>query len=150
MNRRAVLITGAVFLLAAFLLGFVPQYIQRGEVENQLDSTREQLVVEGQKVQLDEIGLLIGDVYLETNLKNYGIAGQYATTFFDRVRAMQNQTQNSSLHTFFQAALSKRDAVIGGLAKGDPSTVGTIQDLLQQTLQVTQTAPASSVPTANR
>lgn len=138
MNRRIVLIAGGALLLAAFLLGFVPQYIKRGDVQNQLDSTRQELTMEREKSQMDEIGLLIGYVYLETNLKNYGLAGQDAATFFDHARSLVSQTQNPNLRAYLQMALMKRDAVIAGLAKGDPSTIGPIQDLFQSALQITQ------------
>lgn len=140
MDRRIIAIAGAAFLLVAFLAGFVPQYLKSRDVGNQLDSVREQLAMEQAKSQLDEIGLLIGYVYVEANLKNYGIASQYATRFFDRVRSMEDQTRDPNLRAFLSGALAKRDAVIGGLAKGDPSTVDSIQDLVQRTLQVTQTA----------
>lgn len=140
MNRRIVAIAGAAFILAAFLAGFIPQYLKSRDVGNQLDAAREQLATEQAKSQLDEIGLLISYVYVEANLKNYGIAGQYATRFFDRVRSMEDQTQDPNLRAFLSTALAKRDAVIGGLAKGDPSTVDSIQDLVQRTLQVTRTA----------
>ena len=140
MNRRTVVIVGAAFLLAAFLAGFIPQYLKRRDVERQLDTARQLVAAEQEAAQLDQIGLLIGNVYLQANLKNYGIAGQYATQFFDRLRSMDNQTQNPNLHSFAQAALAKRDAVIAGLAKGDPSTVDSIRDLVQRALQITQTA----------
>ena len=90
---------------------------------------------------MDELGLLCGYVYLETNLKNYGLAGQYSTRFFDRVWAMNGQAPDSNRQAFLQSALAMRDSITQGLAKGDPSTVGALQDLFQSTLQTTQTGP---------
>ena len=83
--------------------------------------------------------LLIGYVYLQTNLKNYGVASQYSTRFFNGVRAMAGQTSDANRQTFSQAALSKRNAVTGGLAKGDPAIAATVQGLFQSALETTDT-----------
>ncbi|HEX5432848.1 MAG TPA: hypothetical protein VFY05_01315, partial [Candidatus Angelobacter sp.] len=70
MNRKLCLIVGAVLAVAAFLLGFVPQYSKARDLGNQLSTVRQQLDAEREKSQMDELGLLSGRVYLETDLKN--------------------------------------------------------------------------------
>jgi hypothetical protein len=141
MNRKTLLIVGGSLVVAAFLLGFVPQYLKARDLANQLGAERQQLNSERDKSQMDELGLLCGYVYLQTSLKNYGLAGQYSTKFFDRVRAMNGQASDSNRQAFLQLALAKRDSITQGLAKGDPSIVGALQDLFQSTLQTTQTGP---------
>jgi hypothetical protein len=141
MNRKTLLIVGGSLVVAAFLLGFVPQYLKARDLANQLGAERQQLNSERDKSQMDELGLLCGYVYLHTNLKNYGLAGQYSTKFFDRVRAMNGQAPDSNRQAFLQSALAKRDSITQGLANGDPSIVGALQDLFQSTLQTTQTGP---------
>jgi hypothetical protein len=140
MNRKILLIVGGSLVVAAFLLGFVPQYVKARDLASQLGAERKQLNSEREKSQMDELGLLCGYVYLQTNLKNYGLAGQYSTKFFDRVRAMNGQAPDSSRQAFLQSALAKRDSITQGMAKGDPSIVGALQDLFQSTLETTQTA----------
>jgi hypothetical protein len=88
---------------------------------------------------MDDLSLLCGYVYLEANLKNYGLASQYSTQFFDRVGVMTGQAPDSNRQAFLQAALAKRDLITGGLAKGDPGTVSALQDLFQRALETTQT-----------
>ena len=139
MNQKTIGIVGGVLIVAAFLLGFVPQYLKSRNLEKQLNSTRQELASQGVKLQGDDLDLLIGYVYLQTNLKNYGLAGEYSTRFFDRVRAMEVQVSDPNRQKFLQAALSKRDAVIGALAKGDPSTAATVQQLFQSALETTET-----------
>ena len=141
MNRKTLLIVGGSLVVAAFLLWFVPQYLKAMDLANQLGAERQQLNSERDKSQMDELGLLCGYVYLQTNLKNYGLAGQYSTKFFDRVRAMKGQAPDSNRQAFLQSALAMRDSITQGLAKGDPSIVGALQDLFQSTLQTTQTGP---------
>jgi hypothetical protein len=137
MSRKIGLIVGGVLVLAAFLLGFVPQYLKGKALDNQLGAARQQLNSEREKSQMDELGLLCGRVYLETNLKNYGLAGQDSTKFFDGVQAM-SQAPDSNRQSFLQETLAQRDAITGGLAQGDPGTLSAVQDLFQSTLQAAE------------
>lgn len=101
----------------------------------------QQLNSELEKSQMDELALLYGYAYLETNLKNYGLARQSSTRFFDSVRAMTSKAPNSGQQAFLQLALSRRDLITGGLAKGDSSTLSAMQDLFQNALETAQTGP---------
>ena len=74
MNRKTLLIAGGALVVGAFLLGFVPQYLKARDLDNQLGAFRQQLNSEREKSQMDELALLCGYAYLETNLKNYGLA----------------------------------------------------------------------------
>jgi hypothetical protein len=51
---------------------------------------------------------------------------------------MNSQAPDASRQAFLQSVLAKRDSITQGLAKGDPSIVGALQDLFQSTLQTTQ------------
>lgn len=139
MDRKTILIVGGALALAAFLLGFVPQFLKAKDLDNQLGAARQQLNWERQVSQMDQVGLLCGYIYLETNLKNYGLASQYSTQFFDRVRVMMGQQPNSNRQAFLQMALAKRDLVTAGLAKGDPGTLSAVQDLFYNALESTRT-----------
>lgn len=138
MNWKTGLIAGGVLVVAAFLLGFVPQYMKGRALDNQLSVVRQQLNSEREKAQMDELGLLCGHAYLETNLKNYGLAGQYSSKFFDGVQAMMSQAPDSNRQSFLQKALAQRDAVTGGLAQGDPATLSAVQDLFKGALEAAE------------
>ncbi len=138
MNQKTLLIVGGSLVGAAFLLGFVPQLLKKRDLSSQLEATRQELTLQRDRLRMDDLGLLIGSVYLQINLKNYGLARQYATKFFDGVRAMADETTDANRRTLLQSALAKRDEVTGGLAKGDPSTVAAAQDLFQRMLDASQ------------
>jgi hypothetical protein len=137
-GKTTVIIAGAL-ILAAFLLGYIPQYQKSRDLESQLNSTRHEPASASVKAAGDQLDLLIGYVYLETNQKNYGLASEASTKFFNRVRTVTGQPSDPNRQKFLQAALSKRDAVTGGLAKGDPGTLGAVQELFQGALETTQT-----------
>lgn len=141
MNRKTGLIVVGVLFAAAFLLGFVPQYLKGKTLDNQLGAARRQLNSERERSQMDELGLLCGRVYLETSLKNYGLAGQYSTKFFDQVQAMMRQVPDSNRQTFLQETLAQRDAIMGELAQGDPGALPAVQDLFQRVLQAARNGP---------
>ena len=139
MNQKTLLIAAVALVAGSFLLGFVPEYLKARDLDSQLGASRLQFNSEQEKSQMDELALLCGHAYLETNLRNYGLASQYSTRFFDRVRAMTSETPNSGRQAFLQAALAKRDLVTAGLAKGDSGTVSAVQDLFQSVLETAQT-----------
>ena len=137
-NQKTLLIVGGALVIAAFLLGFVPEYLKARHLEGQVELARREADLARERSQTEELGLLDGYVYLETNLKNYGTASQYSTKFFDRVRNMANQAPDTKQQTYLQSALTKRDVVTAGLAKGDPGTAAAVQDLFQSALKTTQ------------
>ncbi len=139
MSRKTVVIIVGSLVVAAFLLGFIPEYLKSRSLGSQLSSARQEVATQQAKLQGDELDLLIGYVYLQTSQKNYGLASDYSTRFFNRVRSMASQASDPNRQKFFQSALSKRDAVTSGLAKGDPATLGDVQALFQSALESTQT-----------
>jgi hypothetical protein len=138
MSQKMRLIVGGALVVAAFLLGFVPQYLKGRALDNQLSAVRQQLNSEHEKSQMDELGLLAGHVYLETSLRNYGLAGQYSSRFFDGVQAMMSQAPDSNRQSFLQETLAQRDAVTGGLAQGDPGTLSAVKDLFKRALEAAE------------
>ncbi|MFP5229089.1 MAG: hypothetical protein ACLGXA_15850 [Acidobacteriota bacterium] len=135
MNRKVYLIVGVVLVVAAFMLGFIPQHLKGRDIQSQLSAARQQLDSERKESQLDELCLLSGRVYIEAELKNYGLASQYSSKFFDLARAMNNAAPGSSRQAFLQEVLAQRDAVTGGLAKGDPGVVPEVQDMFRRALE---------------
>lgn len=135
MSRKTLLITIGTLLVAAFLLGFIPQYMKGRDLNQQLGAAQQQLNLERQKAQMDELGLLCGHIYLETSEKNFGLASQYSSQFFDKVQVMMSQSPDPARQSFLQAALAQRDSITGKLAAGDPGAASAVQDLLQRTLE---------------
>ena len=137
MSRRTLLITGASLLIVGFLLGFIPQYLTNRSLNGQSAAARAETDSVRAQMRLDELGLLTGRIYLETNLKNYEMASKFSTRFFDGVRAEVSQTSDPARQKLLQTILTKRDTVTGGLAKGDPGTLSAVQELFQSVLELT-------------
>jgi hypothetical protein len=130
MRSKQILIGIGVTAVAAFLLGFLPQYSSARQLRAEAAACQVQL-------QANELAVSIGRVYLDTMLKNYGLAAQAATPFFDRLRNLSGQDAGDpELRQFVSAGLAQRDAIVGGLAKGDPAVLTAIQDLFKRAVDI--------------
>ena len=79
-------VVAAIALITVFLVGFVPQYVKVSRLENELRQSR-------QEAAGAELRDLIGFAYLQASQKNYGLAAETSSRFFNRVREVANQTQ---------------------------------------------------------
>ena len=124
MTRNKLLI-GFALLLAVFLSGFVPQYLELGRVRAELESARQAGV-------LAEVRDLAGYLALETSQKNYGTAASHATRFFDRAKQVHDTTADPRIKQTLAEVLASRDQVTAGLAKGDPAVLAPVQELFRK------------------
>jgi hypothetical protein len=127
------IIVAAIALVAAFLVGFVPQYVKANRLENELRQSRQ----ENAGAQLRD---LIGLAYVQANQKNFGLGAETTSRFFSRVHEMANQTQDGSSRKALDDILALRDRVTAELAKGDAAAMGDLQELFVKTQQATRSS----------
>jgi hypothetical protein len=126
-------IVGTIALFAVFLIGFVPPFVKANRLENELRQSRQ----DGAGAELRD---LIGLAYVQGNQKNYGLATETTSRFFNRAREVANQTQDASRRKALEDLLSSRDKVTAELAKGDAAVTGDLQQLFIQTRQATRSS----------
>ena len=124
-------IVAAIALIAVFLVGFVPQYVKVNRLENELRQSR-------QEAAGAELRDLIGFAYVQASQKNYGLAAETSSRFFNRVREVANQTQDANRRKGLEDLLALRDSVTAALAKGDAAVMGDLQQLFLKARQVTR------------
>ncbi len=132
------LILWAVLFLVGFVTGFVPQFISRGRLETELVRARADNDSYRDLMQLSELRDLISLTYLEATKLNFGIARKHSSLFFDQLRDAANQTVDPGAKQGLEGLLNSRDAITAGLAKGEETVIGQLQDLLTQTFQITK------------
>jgi hypothetical protein len=108
-NKR--LIIEAVLVVAAFLLGYVPQYISSRRLETEVKTLRDQQA----GAELRDLAAM---ALVQAEQKNYGLAAATAGRLFETARK-NNVT----------AVMASRDKVTAELAKGDPAAVADLQDV---------------------
>ncbi len=131
MNNK--IIVTAVLLIAAFLVGFVPQYFKANRLENELRQSR-------QEAAGAELRDLIGFAYVQASQKNYGLAAETSSRFFNRVREVANQTQDANRRKALEELLALRDSVTAELAKGDAAVMGDLGQLFAKARPATRSS----------
>ena len=126
-------ILAAIVLIAVFLVGFVPQYVKVKRLENELRQSR-------QEAAGADLRDLIGFAYVQASQKNYGLAAETSSRFFNRVRKVANQTQDANRRKGLEDLLALRDSVTAALAKGDAVVMGDLQQLFVKARQVTRSS----------
>ena len=124
-------ILAAILLIAVFLVGFFPQYVKVNRLENELRQSR-------QGAAGAELRDLIGFAYVQASQKNYGLAAETGSRFFQRVRDVANQTQDANRRKALEELLALRDSVTAALAKGDAAVMGDLQQLFVKARQATR------------
>ena len=127
------IIVAAVALIAVFLVGFVPQYVKAIRLERELRQSR-------QDAAGAEIRDLIGLAYVQASQKNYGLAAETSSRFFNRVRAVANQTADANRRKAQENLLALRDKITTALAKGDAAVMGDLQELFVKTRESTRSS----------
>jgi len=131
-TATAKLIVGAILIVAIFLAGFVPQFMEKRRLQTELEDVRRDLNSAQLQIELDRTRNLAGRILLAASHQNYGIATTHAAEFFNRLQEMQGRTQNEPLKASLSTLLSTRDSITSGLAQGNPLIIPELQSLLER------------------
>lgn len=112
MTRMQKIATALTVLALAFLLGFVPQYLQKRQAQREL-------AVSIEKLKLSELRDLAGLMLLESLRQNYGDARDYSSQYFDKLREISEGVNNPTLKMSLQKLLNDRDRVTAALSTAD-------------------------------
>ena len=124
-------IAAVILLLGGFLLGFVPQFRSSSGLRDELRGRDERISGLERDAKLSRARDLASLMYLELTRRNYGIAAQHATAFFDHIGAMRSDSP-PQMRSVRERLLSHRDAVTVGIAKSDPAAVTLVQQILDK------------------
>jgi hypothetical protein len=117
-------IVAAAVVVVVFLLGFLPMYMKASRLEGELRASRQQL--EGA-----ELRDLVGLAYVQASQKNFGLAAETTSRFFNRAREVAADRKP------IEELTAPRDKITAALAKGDPAAINDLQDLFLKTRQAT-------------
>jgi len=134
MTAKQKTVIGLVILVLVFLLGFMPQYLEKRQLQREL-------AISIEKLKLSELRDLAGLMLLEGLRQNYGVARDYSSQYFDKLREISEQAENSTLKAALQELLSSRDAVTAALSKADPASASQLQAIFAKTQTATKAQP---------
>jgi hypothetical protein len=134
MTAKHKTVTGLVILVVVFLLGFVPQYLEKRQIQSEI-------AISSEKLKMSELRDLAGMMLLEVLRQNYGVARDYSSQYFDKLRNTSEQVENSTLKTSLQELLNSRDTVTAALSKADPDSASQLQAMFAKTQAATKAQP---------
>src|SRR5688572_24844773 len=126
------LVLGAV----VFLLGYIPQFVEKRAIRNELTAANERVTQLENQLKLAEVRDLSGLMLLETLRRNYGSASEHASRYFDKIReiAASETPQGKSK---VGELLNDRESVTTSLAQVDnPASISTIQMVFERTYEL--------------
>jgi hypothetical protein len=138
MTTKSKLLLWIISVVIAFLLGLVPQYLQKERLRDELQTTNQRVLSGGLDSQMAEIRDLCGLMLLEVLRRNYGSANDYSSKYFEKVHQAMENPQNASRKKGLEEILGNRDAITAALAQADPATTSQVQALCARTYEVTR------------
>jgi hypothetical protein len=123
---------GALALLGAFLVGYVPASLSARAARAEQDRLTHELALATLQVQLARMSY-------EVSRDNYGLAAQLATRFFDGAPAVIAGAPDQAVTPPLQAALARRDEITSDLAQANPEVKDKIAELYAAVFRLTQT-----------
>jgi hypothetical protein len=127
---KAKLLTAVGLLLAGFLMGFIPQNSKARRFNGELAVAKQQLATCQFSGKLSGARELLAMSYLEANRKNFGIAQDYSSQFFDEVRKLSGEAPDANTGRSLQEVLNSRDSLTADLARGDPAAASLLESLV--------------------
>lgn len=116
----------AALLLVAFLLGFIPKWLESREYSTKLFKAEHQLSLCGMQNAL-------ASAVIDARRGEYELARQAASRFFTSLRAEVDKGADSTLtqaqREGVQPLFAGRDEIITLLARGDPAAADRLSDM---------------------
>jgi hypothetical protein len=126
--RKKRLVRIVVVAFIAFLLGLIPPSVRVVQLNRELAAEREKSGQAQARIEIAQTRELAAITYIEASRNNFGIAAQHASRLFERLSSTA-QTGAAALRPAANAALARRDELMGMLATADPAARQHLQDL---------------------
>lgn len=127
---RNTIILVAILLIVCFLAGFLPAYVKVLGLEKELRAAQQ----ENNALQLRDISSLL---FLQAVQKDFGLAADTSTRFFDRVQEAAGRTSDTGDKALLEEILVHRDRITSELARGSPEALSELQALVVNTRAAT-------------
>jgi hypothetical protein len=132
-----------------YLAGYWPERGRRLQAEQATAAAQAQLADAQARLRLLELADQVLAAAQHLSDKNYGLARDQASRFFDAARAELAQTQKPEARAALEAALRPRDALVAALTQGDPAAAGMLFGVLESLRQAAGRPPLPSLATGS-
>lgn len=123
-------------LVVSFLAGYVPQYFELQEMEQQCTEAEERyqelLADEREQNRVLQLHSELGMLLLEAQQSNFGNARERSTKLFNAVRDAVPATSDPKLKGALTNIMQQRDEITSGLTAASPEAVARIRGLYHE------------------
>jgi hypothetical protein len=112
----------AAFVLTAFLVGYIPLFLDNRDLTARLVQVQDRLQM---ATMQNDLGL----IFLEVAQDNFGNARERSARFFNNLQQAASTVRDGQLRGRLTAILSRRDAITSDLASLDPETLTRLRML---------------------
>ncbi len=129
---------GGILLVAVFLVGFLPPFLEARRVRDELGDSGERVASLELDLRMAELRDLSGMMLLEALRQNYGLARDHSSAYFERLQELVTDNPDLSTTADLRGLLGNRDSITAIIAQNDPATLTEIQELYLRTHEVTR------------
>ena len=139
MKIKVHLVIWIVLLAVGFLLGFVPQYREKEELQTRLQDPQKVIDALKLEVQMGELRDLAGQMLLELSRQNYGLARDFAAQYYRKLKEAVDSTSDGKLKSGLQELLATQESLTTSLDTATASSLATAQPIVTRTYAITKT-----------
>ena len=132
-----------VVLVTVFGLGYVPQYLQVSRLSDELQESMD--TYEARLAEMEELNQILqlqrdlGTLLLEVEDRNYGMARERSTEWFDRLADLVSSSATEQTRQALAAISRRRDTLTAMLTEANPDTATHVREMYQALASVTRT-----------
>lgn len=125
--KRTLIVAVVLLIGVAYLIGFLPERQRRLELEGEVASLRSRVADAEARGRVCGLYTRVQGLIDVVTQKNYGLAVQSSTAFFDGVRAESSRTNLPAVRMALQSVLEMRDLVTRTLTNADPASLDQLR-----------------------
>jgi hypothetical protein len=129
LSKPAKFLTILILLLAAYLAGLLPAYVERRTLSSQIEALQTRLSDTQAKLEMASLRNDLAMILVDVEQNNFGVARDRSTLFFDRLRQVIPSVSDEQVRQHLSAMLGQRDAVTSDLTSVNPESPARIRKL---------------------
>ena len=129
-----------ILLAGGFLGGFVPEYLKNRELRTELENPQKTIEALKFQVQMGELRDLASLTLLELSRQNYGLARDYSTQYYNKLKDTIDTVQDVNLKHSLEELANTQNSFTTDLTGANPTSLTASQPIVSKTFEVTRNA----------
>ena len=132
LSKSAKLITALILLVAAYLAGFLPPYLENRRLTSQIRDLQNRFSDSEAKQEVTSLRNDLAMILLDIEENNFGVAKDRSTRFFDKLRQAIPNLRDHQLRQQLSSILGRRDEITADLTSLNPEISSKIRKLFAE------------------